>query len=209
MATPTQAVSPKSVTTRPKTKKIPESLIYEVIDGKPIYRKGYRDVLSGKKTLEEIRGASTLQSVTVYYLTIFIGRFINEDQFFVLVSEPGVHIDHRTNLANDIAIYPHSVLPPSKISKKYADVPPQIAIEVDIDADLTDTTETGYIYKKTRKLLDFGVEKVFWVLTDAQAVIIATNERIETVDWMRNIELMDGQVFNVGEYLRKRGIVVE
>lgn len=154
-------------------------------------------------------GASSLQSVIVWYLTTFIGRFIDEDQYFVLVSEPGVHIDHRTNLANDIAIYHQSVLPPSKISKKYADVPPRIAIEVDIDADLTEMTETGYLYKKTRKLLDFGVEKVFWVLTDAQAVIVATNERIETIDWMRSIELMDAQLFNVGEYLRKRGIVVE
>ena len=209
MAIATRQSRQPSATTRSKARKIPESLIYELIDGKPIYRKGYREVMSGKKTLEEIMGASTLQSVIVYYLTVFIGKFIDEDQFFVLVSEPGVHIDHRTNLANDVAIYSHRVLPPSKISKKYADVPPQIAIEVDINADVTDTSETGYIYKKTRKLLDFGVEKVVWVLTDAQAVIIATKERMETVDWMRNIELMDGQQFNVGEYLQKRGITVE
>lgn len=202
-----QARQPATV--RSKTKTIPESLVYEMIDGKPIYRKGYREVVSGKKTLEEIMGASTLQSVIVYYLTVFVGKFIDEDQYFVLVSEPGVHIDHRTNLANDVAIYSQSVLPPSKISKKYADVPPRIAIEVDINADVADTSETGYIYKKTRKLLDFGVEKVFWVLTDAQAVIVATKERMETIDWMRSIELMDGQSFNVGEYLQKRGITVE
>ncbi len=192
-----------------RAKKIPESLIYETIDGKPFYRKGYRDVVAGKKTLEEIMGASTLQSVLVSYLMKVIFTFIDEDKYFVLVSEPGVHIDHRSNLANDIAIYDQAVLPPSSISKKYADVPPYIAVEVDINIDATDTSETSYIYRKTRKLLDFGVQKVIWVLTDARVVIVATNDLIETVDWSRDIELMDGQQFNVGAYLQKRGITVE
>ena len=192
-----------------RAKKIPESLIHETIDGKPFYRKGYRDVVAGKKTLEEIMGASTLQSIIVYYLTVFIGKFIDEDQFFVLVSEPGIHIDHRSNLSNDVAIYSQAVLPPSSISKKYADVPPRVAIEVDINIDAADTSETSYIYRKTRKLLDFGVEKVIWVLTDARVVIVATNDLIETIDWSRDIELMDGQQFNVGVYLQKRGITVE
>ena len=29
---------------------IPETLIYEMVEGKPIYYKGYRDILKGKKT---------------------------------------------------------------------------------------------------------------------------------------------------------------
>jgi hypothetical protein len=127
MARSTQAVKVRPATTRAKAKKIPEALIYEMFDGKPLYRKGYKEVIAGKKTLEEIIGASTLQSVIVYYLTVFIGRFIDENQFFVLVSKPGVYIDHRSNLANDISIYSQDVLPPSSISKKYADVPPRIA----------------------------------------------------------------------------------
>jgi hypothetical protein len=35
-------------------KSIPESLVYEMMDGKTLYRKGYKQVLAGKKTLEEI-----------------------------------------------------------------------------------------------------------------------------------------------------------
>ena len=31
-------------------KSIPESLVYEMIDGKILYRKGYKQVLAGKKT---------------------------------------------------------------------------------------------------------------------------------------------------------------
>ncbi len=199
---------PRRVPPRPKGK-IPESLIYEIMDGKPLYRKGYQDVLAGKSTLEGIMGASSLQSVIVAYMMKVVFTFLDEDKYFVLTGEPGVHIDHRNNLANDVAIYDQAVLTPAKISKKYADVPPLIAIEVDITADVAAMTENGYLFKKTRKLFDFGVEKVIWVLTDAQTVTIATRERIESVDWSRDVDLMNGHSFNIGAYLAKRGIVVE
>jgi hypothetical protein len=43
-----------------KLPKIPASLIYEVIGGKPIYSKAYRKVLNGTKKSSEIKGAGTL-----------------------------------------------------------------------------------------------------------------------------------------------------
>ena len=200
--------SPRRPVPKPR-KRVPDALIYEIMDGVPIYRKGYRDVLSGKKTIEEIMGASTLQSVIVSHLMKIIFTFLDEDMYFVLTGEPGVHIDHRNNLANDIAIYDQTVLTPAKISKKYADVPPLIAIEIDIEADVADITETGYLYKKTHKLFDFGVQKLIWVLTDAQVVMIATPERIETVGWNKDVEIMDGHLFNIGAYFAKKGITVD
>lgn len=200
--------SPRRPVPKPR-KRVPDALIYEIMDGVPIYRKGYRDVLSGKKTIEEITGASTLQSVIVSHLMKIIFTFLDEDMYFVLTGEPGVHIDHRNNLANDIAIYDQTVLTPAKISKKYADVPPLIAIEIDIEADVADITETGYLYKKTHKLFDFGVQKLIWVLTDAQVVMIATPERIETVSWNKDVEIMDGHLFNIGAYFAKKGITVD
>lgn len=93
-------------------------------------------------------GLSSLQAIIVYYLTGFVSRFIDEDTYNVLTNEAGLHLDHRTNLANDIAIFEQSVFSGSRISKKYADVPPKIAIEVDIEADTSEMTENGYIYKK-------------------------------------------------------------
>ena len=188
---------------------VPAHLVYEIMDGKPIYHKGYREVLAGIKTYEEIMGASSLQSLIVSYFSRFIFSFLDDDQYFAFMSEAGLHIDHRNNLSNDIAIYDQSVLTPAKISSKYADVPPKIVIEVDIDADIYDIGESGYIYKKTQKMLKFGVEKVFWVLTTAQVVIVATPEKIETFTWNKSIELFDNQFFNIGAYLDQKGIVVE
>ena len=205
LATP---VPRRTVARKSPNRKIPDTLIYEIMDGKPIYRKGYRDVLAGRKTLEEIMGASSLQALIVSYLNGLLWQHFDAN-YFVLTGEPGVHINHRDNLANDVAIYDQTVLTPDKISKKYADVPALVALEVDIEADLTETTETGYIHRKTRKLLQFGAEKVIWVLTEAQVVMVATPERTEVFDWHRDIDVRDGVAFNIGAYLAKKGVVVE
>ena len=188
-------------------KDIPKSLIYEVMDGRPIYRKGYKDVLAGKKTLEEILGRSSLQSLIAFHLAKVLFQFIDEDVYFVLINEVGINLDHKNNLANDLAIYDQTVLKPSMISTKYTDVPPKIAIEIDVKAEYEDLTELGYIYKKTQKLLNFGVEKVIWIITSLGKVTVSTQEKNwETMDWNKDIEIMDGHSFNVADYLKKRGV---
>ena len=200
--------SPRQPLPKPR-RNVPDALIYEIMDGKPVYRKGYREVVSGRKTLEESTGANTYQSVIVAYCMKIIWSFLDDDRYFVLTGESGVHIDHRNNIVNDVAIYDQMILTPAKISKKYADVPPLLAIEVDSKADISEMTEAGYLYKKTRKLFDFGVQRVLWILTDAQVIIVATPDRIETVDWNKDVELMDSHTTNIGAYLLKKGINVE
>jgi hypothetical protein len=188
-------------------KKIPESLVYEMMDGKTIYRKGYKQVLAGKKTLEEIMGASSLQSIVAFHISSIIAKFIDEDIYFVLINEAGINLDHKNNLANDLAIYDKAVLKPSMISTKYTDVPPKIAIEIDVKAEYEDLTELGYIYKKTQKLLNFGVEKVIWIITSVGKVTVSTQEKNwETMDWNKDVEIMDGHSFNVANYLKKQGV---
>ena len=188
-------------------KNIPESLIYEMIDGKTLYRKGYKQVLAGKKTLEEIMGNSSLQSLIAFHIAKVLFQFVDEDIYFVLINESGVHLDHKNNLANDLAIYDKEVLKPSMISTKYTDVPPKIAIEIDVKAEYEDLTELGYIYKKTQKLLNFGVEKVIWIITSVGKVTVSTQEKNwETMDWNKDVEIMDGHSFNVANYLKKQGV---
>jgi Uma2 family endonuclease len=186
---------------------IPKSLVYEMMDGEIIYRKGYKQVLLGEKTLEEIRGIGTLTSLVASHVTQIVAKFIDEDLYFVLINEAGINLDHKNNLANDLAIYDQAILKPSMISTKYTDVPPKIAIEIDVKAEYEDLTELGYIYKKTQKLLNFGVEKVIWIITSVGKVTVSTQEKNwETMDWNKDVEIMDGHSFNVADYLKKRGV---
>jgi Uma2 family endonuclease len=195
----------------PRSRNVPKALIYEIMDGEPIYYRGYREVLNGKKTIEEIMGASTLQSVLASYFFTLLVRFIDETKYWFFSNETGVHIDHRNNLAHGVAVYEKTVLTPDKINKKYADVPALVAIEIDIQADLSNDRDWQYVTRKTRKLLDFGTQKVIWVFTDSQQVMVAERgaDAWLTMDWNRDIDLLDGQRFNVGAYLDREGIRIE
>lgn len=52
--------------------RIPDSLVYEEIDGQPIYYRGYREVLSGHKKLEDIVGCSDVQGLIVSRVLRFL-----------------------------------------------------------------------------------------------------------------------------------------
>src|ERR1700712_4990154 len=82
-----------------------ESLVYEVLDGRPLYYRGYEDVLSGKKLPEDIMGSSSLQWVLVSYFMRIMIRQLDEKKYWFASNEAGVHIDHRNNLSHDVAIY--------------------------------------------------------------------------------------------------------
>jgi hypothetical protein len=199
-------------TPRPKRPTVAlESLIYEVMDGEPVYYKGYRDVLAGKKTAEEIMGSSSLQWVICSFFMEFMILSLDRKKYRFASSEAGVHLNHRNNLAHDVAIYDRAVLTPDKINTRYADVPAKIGIEVDVKADISKETDANYVNRKTRKLLDFGSEKIIWIFTSTQQIMVAERgaDAWLTMDWHRDLELTDGQFFNLGRYLADEGIVVE
>lgn len=192
---------------RNRAKTIPSSLIYEVIDGKPLYYEGYKDVLANKKTSEEIMGASGLQSFIIQYLLEVLYLKIGRKKYHFLTNEIGTHLDKNNNLSGDIYIYDKQTLSPDKINTHYVKVAPKIAIEIDIRIDLSDEKDFGYVFTKTHKLLDFGVEKVLWIFTKHQKVMVATKDQDWlTKNWNQEIELLDGEYFNIGKFLADEGV---
>jgi len=49
-------------------RKIPESFIYEILDRKPLYYKGYKEAIRNHQTAESIMGASSLQVFIITYI---------------------------------------------------------------------------------------------------------------------------------------------
>lgn len=201
------------VAEKPKKKreeKIPDALIYEVMDGKPIYYRGYKEVLSGKKSIEDIMASSTLQAEIIHYLLQVLYKGLDLTKYRIYTNEIGMHMGHRNNVANDIAIFDKNVLGAAQIQNKYADVPCKIALEIDTEADLTGTGGMDYILKKSQKLLDFGVEKVIWILTDVQKVIILKPDEDGLIrNWNEDIDLLENLSFNIGKHLKDEGIKLE
>jgi hypothetical protein len=198
-----------TATQRKIPRKVPEYLVKEVLDGIPIYYKGYKAVLRKEKTSEDIMGASGLQIFILRYFSYLLIRQLDEEQYYVFTGEGGMHLDLNNNLSGDVMVYEHSRLPVSKIDTHYLDIPPKIDIEIDVNIDTTDFTEQTYIYRKTDRLLSWGVEKVIWVLSASKKVIVAEQGKDWLiVDWSKDIEIIDGIKFNVSQYLEKSGVVI-
>ena len=186
---------------------IPDYLVYEVLDGQPLYYKGYLEVLAGRQKLEDIMGSSVLQFFILEYLLRLIVKADPDENYIIGNNEAGLHLEEKNNLANDIALYPSSVLTPDKIVPYYANVPPEIIIEVDLKIAFEGLTPPDYINLKTQKLLDFGVKKVIWVFTKSRKVTIAAQGQPWITDsWDNSFELFNGIEFNIGARLRKKGV---
>lgn len=188
--------------------KIPERLFFEKIDGKSFYYKGYKEVLRKKREVEDVRSINGLQAFIISYLLRIFHLNIKTEKYSFLSNRVGVFIDDNSIISCDIFVFGHTQQFLSKIATSYyLDIAPKIAIEIDIRVDLSDEKDFGYVFTKTHKLLDFGVEKVFWIFTKHQKVMIAVkDEDWITKDWNQEIELLDNEFFNIGQFLADEGI---
>ena len=187
---------------------IPSYLIAEELDGIIFYYKGYRQVLYGEKTVTEIVGSSVLQFIILQYIIRRIAIFDPEEEKYIIGNnEAGLHLGHKRNVANDLAIYDAKKMTADKIIGKYADFPPEVVVEVDIDVEAIDISPLDGAYLKTKRMLEFGVKKVFWIFTKSQKILIATsNEPWQTVDWDKDQILIEDLPINIGAYLKKKGV---
>jgi len=197
---------PRKVLPKIPAKNIPSVLIHEIIDGKPLYRKGYREVLAKTRKMEDIMGSSSLQFFIIDYILRILYRNVNDEKYIIATNEAGLHVDRKNNLAGDILIFDKDILTIDKINKHYSNVPPKISIEIDLDIELEGLTEYSYISLKTRKLLEFGAEKVIWFLSESKNIMIATpHNNWEIQDWDKDVEIFEGIICNVGKYLKEKG----
>jgi Uma2 family endonuclease len=132
-----------------------------------------------------------------------------KDKFFILSNVIVVKIKKGDNVANDIAIFAKDEVK-DPLSLKYADIPPKIVFEIDIKASLENfEDEKDYCYKKTQKLLDFGVEKVVWVMSDVKKTLVASQTGPWLiVNWHDDVEVFDGLHFNLTQLLKEEGIEI-
>ncbi|GAB3548583.1 PDDEXK family nuclease [Spirosoma fluminis] len=186
---------------------IPSYLIYETLNGKPLYRRGYKDVLANRKTPGEIMGCSDLQAIIVSALYLYLGNHTNRKAYWVVTNEPGLHLQLGGNLANDIAFYEKEKV---TIKGKFFDVAPKVVVEVDIKVDLEafPAMEQDYVHQKTQAMLDFGTERVIWITTQSRKVLVATKgENWITVNWDTPVPVMDDITLNVAAILTEEGVL--
>ncbi|QMW02663.1 Uma2 family endonuclease [Spirosoma foliorum] len=199
----TDAVTPEIAAPQ----QIPSYLIYETLNGRPLYRKGYKEVLAKRKTPGEIMGCSDLQVIIVSALHLYLGNHVNRKAYWVVTNEPGLHIQLGDNLSNDIAVYEKEKV---TVKGKFFDVAPKVVVEVDIKVDLEafPAMEQDYVYEKTQAMLNFGTERVIWITTKSRKVFVATKgETWITLDWAATIPVLDAVTLNVADILTEEGVL--
>ncbi|MDX2305583.1 MAG: Uma2 family endonuclease [Microscillaceae bacterium] len=185
-----------------------QGIVYEILDGKPIFYKGYQDVLSGKKNLEEIMGTSGLQSLIISCIVGFLHKSFPKE-FVFLTNELGLHLDKNDNHSLDIAVYKKELL--KKVNNKYVEIPPHLVFEVDTKADLsTFEHPMDYLHIKTKKLLDFGVQEVIWVFSKSKMVVVAKPEADWLIkQWDQSFKILESYDFNLKTLLDEEEIEIE
>lgn len=192
---------------------IPKSLVYEEFGGRVYYRKGYRQVLLGLKTEEEIIGGSIFQSLIVQAIVFYIKSILPKKQFWVPTNEAGLHLYRNKNFACDIAILDKSNIT-TPTSDQYNDAAPKYIIEVDVKIDPKpeneegSDTQTDYILQKSHELLDFGVEGIIWILTKSRHIlVIRSHKSMEIYAWTDDVPLFDEYTFCLQRILEEEDIL--
>ncbi len=191
-----------------KISKVPSYLVKEILDDMPVFYKGYKAVLRKEKTIEDIMGVSGLQIFVVRYLFRLLDRNLDDNLFYVFTGEGELHLSKGTNLSGDVLVFDKQVLTPDLIDTHYLNIPPLIDIEIDVEIDNTTFSDFNYIQRKTDNLLKFGTQKVIWILTKTQKIIVAEpNKDWLMIDWQKDVEITNGITFNVPQYLKKEGVL--
>lgn len=197
------AIAATTTPKRRRSRKVPEALIYEIVDGRPVYYKGYRDVLNGKLKLEEIMPDSSLQSWLKAQLTILLGNLL-AGKSELMTGELGLFTDNKSRRGADIAFYKIGQV---VLDAHYSRIPPELIIEIDIQAEMEGEDEMDYIAGKIEDYHRFGVKKVIWIFTSIQKVTVAAaGKPWVTYAWNENIETIEGATFNLEQLLKGRKI---
>lgn len=183
------------------SRKIPARFIREEVNGKLYYYKGYKSVMNGTKQIEEIMGSSSLQSFLVGFIYGILFSKINRKKYSLTTNETGLHLGNKNNLATDIGIFlKENVV----LNDKYFEIAPEIAIEVDVKID---TNDIEYVFTKSAEMMNFGTQKILWVLTKHKKIMLfSKNETTQVLDWDKDIYLMDGVVLNIQNLIEEEGI---
>lgn len=149
----------------------------------------------------------SIRGILVSLITGQVG-YVMDRKKYIAANTIGIQVKGKDEFTTDVAIFEKEKI--GKLKGKYFDIPPKIVIEVDIKADVADIENgaDGYVMQKSQKLLDFGVEKVLWIITSMQRVyVIDKNDPTwRIVDWSETIPVVGDCVLNIRQLLDEEAI---
>ena len=144
-----------------------------------------------------------MQALLGTELVILLSRLLDMDKYRIMSNEIGLKFTKGSWRAADLVIYEKSKLKGIAIDNKYLEVAPEVVIEIDTKANLAEIENPlGYYQEKTAQLLEFGVQKVIWIFSDTQKVMIAEDrDDWQIISWHKAIEIMEGVKVNIQDII--------
>jgi hypothetical protein len=174
---------------------LPESLICEVAHGRPICYGGYRAVLDGSATLEEIMAESPLQAWLKAQPTAILALQLTGKPYEVLTGELGLLLGNGNIRGADISVCQRDK---RVLEGKFSNVPPDVIIEIDTQIDTVDENEIEHVLEKPDDYLELGVKQVVRVFTANKKVMIARpGKPWLTHTWAADVEILENVQFNL------------
>lgn len=184
------------------TREIPKALIYEMIKGTPVYYRGYKNYREGSAKIDELRGSSKLQAFLAVEIIFWLKTHL-KSAYYIFTNELGLQFEKNSWRSADIAVISKQKMPHLSLDEKYLESAPELVIEIDTKADLSEVQNPlGYYQEKTQDLINFGVEKVIWIFSDTRKVMIAEpGKRWEIADWSEDIQVIDSHMLNLQDLI--------
>jgi len=193
------AEKPKGKEKDERRERLLRLLTYEVVDGKPIYYRGYKEVLEGKKQPEEVMGSSTLQARLITSI-IKVLLPLEEKGYVISTGEHGIRTAGGYR-AIDVGVFRKEDI---GWEDEYATVGPVLAVEVEVKADVEGSGFLEYVIRKVEDLFSVGTDKVVWIFTKPKKVFVFEKGKRPTIyDWDEEVELLEGVKVRLSDLLKQ------
>jgi hypothetical protein len=180
-----------------ETKNIPDSFIYEIIQGRPVYYNNIEKI--SENPSGEIMGSSFLQAHLVAMIVGILFGKLDLKKYIVTTNEAGFRYAENSFRALDVAVFEREKVRDELLSEEYVKTAPETVIGVDTKADPKQYGDMMYyINEKTDDLLNAGVVKVIWIMTRSRKVMIAEQGKPWIIaNWDYNIVIADNVNINI------------
>ena len=190
-----------------------EDLIYEIIDGKPIFYSKAHTVMQELLLVDELKFSESSQPGILSAISQFLWDHLPEADFQIFTNGVGYEPDHNNHLELDIAVCPRSLMKGQNISKALT-TPPDLVVLKDSVAGIDDPSRLlGYFHEKIKKIMDYGTTRLIWINTISQTITIAEQDTYwrtvdweEEVDWIENLRLSLEDILSESSFFPPRGV---
>lgn len=143
---------------------------------------------------------SQLQAGLKAEITMVIGLILKKLGYQLATGELGLNIAKSNKRGADLAIYKAENW---EWKPNFSNLPPEVIIEIDVQAELEGVTEVEYVTSKIKDYIAFGVKKVIWIFTKERIVYVATPQLPWlTYDWSGEIEVVEGVSFKLDDLVK-------